>query len=326
MITTITVHQFPPPCHYIHTICTKHTHTCTESSHAPHPLTHTSLNNHHNPQNTPGEILPIPPGATAVFGPLEAGAPGYLLVHWEAGGPQGVAQWVLLSRACAALWQLQHLLAGRTPPPTLDPTTSGALPAIRTSSTPTTTPTAPGVGCSQRVQLLLHELELMAGFVGLLGDADPTTLQEYVQEGMRVPVPGSAGGSMDLLDVVGGGLEVAAHVQPPPLSTTAALLNLARACTSVLPGRAASVVLQGPLLAAGPAALFGRPLGRGQDAGVVAGWGGVLQAEQRVGEYGVTLASLALLRAAAMRGVLTNASVGVHCCRLVVVVGWLLFA
>ncbi len=247
-----------------------------------------------------------------MFGPPEPGAPGYVLIHWEAGGPQGVAQWVMLSRACAALWQLQQHQAGRTPPseavaPTQTTTTTpgGSLPPIRTAAT---TPTTPG-GSTQHTHLLLNELEMVAWFVGMLGEADPTTLQEYLQEGMRVPVAGSTGATMDLLDVVQGALEVAAHIQPPPLSLIAALLNLTRACSAVVPGRAVQVALQGPLLSVGPAALFGRPLGRGQDAGVVQGWGAVLNAEQRVGEYVVTLACLSLLRAAALRNVLTDAPV-----------------
>lgn len=192
-----------------------------------------------------------------------------MLVHWAAGGPQGVAQWVLLSRACAALWQLERQ------------------------------------GASRSAQLL-SELQHTAACVAAMGRADPSTLQELLQEGMRVPVP-NTNQHMDLIDVLAGGLNAAAQVQPPPFAQLAALLELATACAVVVPGRAVAAALSSPLLVVTNAALFGRPLAEG--AAGVAGWAAVLAAEQRAGQYPVTMAALALLCAAAERSALPDAAV-----------------
>lgn len=224
---------------------------------------------HH--QGTRGEVLSIPAGAAVAFGPPDAAHTGYVLVHWAAGGPQGVAQWVLLSRACAVLWQLQQDVP--TPPMRL---------------------------------LLLAELQHTAACVAAMGRADPSTLQELLQEGMRVPIP-NAGRGMDLIDVLAKGLAAASQVHPPPLATLAALLQLATACAAVVPGRAVAAALGSPLLAVTQAALFGRPLGEG--AAGVGGWAAVFVEEQRLGNYPVTMAALELLSAAATRSALPDAAV-----------------
>lgn len=217
-------------------------------------------------QGTRGEVLTIPAGATAAFGPTTPAHGGFMLVQWAAGGPQGVAQWVLLSRACAALGQLQQ-------------------------------------GC-EHPALLLPELQHTAACVAAMGRADPTTLQELLQEGMRVPVVNTSR-HMDLIDVLAGGLNVAAQVQPPPLDALAALLELATACAALVPGRAVAAVLGSPLLGVTNASLFGRPL----EATGVAGWAAVLRVEQQRGSYPVTMAALELLCRAATSSALPDVAV-----------------